>query len=625
MAVEMSQDRGAVWTQDRVRPAPSFSPLDLSPTATSMVEPFERQVERTPDRIALKDRTRTLSYRSLNSQANSVGRALLANWKKGHPLVALVMAHTPLKVIAAIGILKAGLGYVALDETAVDSYLLGLLKHCGAPLVVTDRDHYDRLHHLAGSKLEVVLIDALLQRPSEENLNTATTPDQISRIEYTSGSTGTPKGAIYTVANEVFCTISIHNALKLGPEDTLAFLQGFWTTHMLGALYCGATLSIFDLRQESLSAMKRWLREDAITQYSGIVTGFRQFLGALEPEEVFPDMRVVATSGEPLFSSDMEKFQFVFREDCTLVNWYASTEQAVITFFVAGAAFRPPTGGFVPVGIPADGICVELLDENLDPVPDGAVGEIAVTSPFLSPGYWQDPERTEETFVWREDKGRRSYLTGDLARRDASGCLHVLGRKDDQIKIRGYRVLSSEIEHAINAQEGIRESAVIPFGDGFASEKLACYYISESGEPLNLSDLRASLSASLPSYMIPNLFLIREDLPRTGTGKLKRRALPRPHLDELADLSVETSMSDSTLEAQLLLLWKQALNTDQIGTEDNFLEWGGDSLVAMKLVNRIEKELGVAIDVKLLFDHPTISDFARELAAIRASLVTVHL
>ena len=216
-------------------------------------------------------------------------------------------------------------------------------------------------------------------------------------------------------------------------------------------------------------------------------------------------------------------------------------------------------------------------------------------------------------------------MMGDLAHRDASGYFHVLGRKDDQIKIRGYRVLSSEIERAINAQEGIRESAVILFGDEFASEKLACYYISESGEPLNLSDLRASLSASLPSYMIPNLFLIREDLPRTGTGKLNRRALPRPHLDELAGASFETNASDFTLEDQLLLLWKQALKTDQIGTEDNFLEWGGDSLVAMKLVNRIEKELGMAINVRLLFDHPTVSDLARKLAAIRESCVTVNL
>jgi acyl-coenzyme A synthetase/AMP-(fatty) acid ligase len=510
MAITSSKNDLALWTEGTVKPATGFTPLKISPNSTSIIELFEKQVDRTPHRAALKAQKTVVSYASLNRQANRVAHALLGDRKSTHPLVPLVMGHAPEKVIAAIGVLKAGLGYVTIDETAIDRVIQDLLNHTGAPLVITDVENFDRLRLLSDPRLKITLIDDLLQVGSEENPNVETSPETIADVGYTSGSTGTPKGVVRTMAHEVHRVQSIYNTLKVGPEDTVAFLQNFWFTSLFLPLICGATASVFDLRNKKLSTMKRWLREARVSVYAGMVTGFSQLLKALNTNEFFSDMRVITLIGEPVHSTSLEKFRTAFPENCTLVSCYGSNEQAMIAKFVVGSESCPQQGGAVPVGFTDDETEVELIDRDFQVAPEGEIGEFAVTSPFPSSGYWQEPELTAKTWVRRGDNGPRIYLTGDLGRRDASGCLHVVGRKDDQIKIRGYRFLCSEVDAVLNGLPGIRQAAVAPFGGDVTDEKLACYYVSQSGEPLDVSELRTSLAEVLPSYMIPNAFLLHD-------------------------------------------------------------------------------------------------------------------
>ena len=271
-------------------------------------------------------------------------------------------------------------------------------------------------------------------------------------------------------------------------------------------------------------------------------------------------MRVIALAGEPVTRDDVLLFDRHFPKSCAFQNHYASTEHETITEFVVDRERVPAGADNVPIGFPASGVCVELLDEELRPVPPGEVGEIAVRSDYHSSGYWRAPELTKKTWIETAGSdGERIYVTGDLAVAGPDGCLYLLGRKDEQIKIRGYRMMPSDIESVLARQEGVKRAAVAPFLRKEGGQALACYFVPAEGHEPTGPELRAFLRERLPHYMIPNFFFRMDALPLTESGKVKRRALPLPEGSDVEPDSAGHVAPRSDLVERLVRLWRKTL------------------------------------------------------------------
>jgi len=602
------------WRAMEVAAPDGYVPFDPDPAAGLMVERLEQMVAAAPNRAAVVTDTHTLTLAEFNGQANAVAHQLLERGLSPRSLVALCMAHGSEKAAAAIGVLKASSAYVSIDPIHSDHGVTDLLAHCKTSMVLTDTENHGRLEKLADPSVTVIEVQSILGQPVAENPVHTIGADDVFNVAYTSGSTGKPKAAIRTHGNELNVIASVMAINKMGPGDRVAFMHGFWMSHFLGPLIAGATAHPFDLRHEGLGALGTWLQQHRITCYGGIMTGFRQLLAALRPGDGFPDMRVVSVTGEPLYRTDLELFDRAFADDCACLNWYAATEHQAITMFIADRKMLPADGDIVPIGYPASFMDVELVDEQFVPVPRGSVGQVVVRGTELSPGYLGDPELSAS--VWPADPsapGQRMYCTGDLAVEDADGCLHVRGRVDQQIKIRGYRVLPGEVEAALVEHPAIKAAVVVLDKDNFDGDRLVGYVVGETEAVPTSSELRAYLARRLPDYMVPGVFMPVPGFDLTTSGKIDRRALPPPKLDILArSAQIEAPKNDA--EAVLQKIWQDLLGENSISVEDDFFLIGGDSAMALTMVLKVEERLGRQVPFESLWlQGSTIRALARSL------------
>jgi len=597
-----------------VVPAEGYVPLDPDPAAGLMVERLEQMVAAAPDRTAVVTDAHALTLAGFNGQANAVAHQLLEHGLSPRSLVALCMAHGSEKAAAAIGVLKASSAYVSIDPAHNDQGIVDLLAHSNSSVVLTDKENHERLEKLTDPSVAAIEVQAILGQPVAENPAHAISAGDVFNVAYTSGSTGKPKAAIRTHGNELNVIASVAAINKIGPGDRVAFMHGFWMSHFLGPLISGATVHPFDLRHEGLGALKTWLLQHRITCYGGILTGFRQLLAALQPGDYFPDMRIVSVTGEPLYRVDLALFDRAFPDDCACMNWYAATEHQAITMFVADRKMLPADGDIVPIGYPASFMDIALVDEQFEPVPRGSVGQVVVRGRELSPGYLGSPVLSES--IWPPDpsaSGQRMYCTGDLAVADAAGCLHVRGRVDQQIKIRGYRVLPGEVETLLVEHPAIKASVVVLDKDNFDSDRLVGYVVGETEAVPTTSELRAYLGRRLPDYMVPGVFMPVPGFDLTTSGKVDRRALPPPKLNSLTR-SGDIEAPKDDVEATLKEIWQDLLGEREISVEDDFFLIGGDSAMALTMVLKVEERLETQLPLENLWLYgSTIRALARTL------------
>jgi len=600
------------WRSTVVPAAVGHVPFDSNIDNGLLIQRFEEVVRLAPDRIAVIEGSKRLSLAELNGQANAIAHRLLELGAKQNTLVALYMVHGSQKIAAAIGTLKAGAAYVGIDVAHPDQMASSLLTHCEARIVLADSECRKRAANNACKSVTVVDVSALLSNPVTDNPAVRVSEHTLFNVTYTSGSTGKPKGVTRTHANEFRNTVCLAEYCKFDQRDRIAFMPVFWATWIFSGLLSGATLHPFDLRREGLAAMKAWFQRDRITCYGGIVTGFRQFLTILKPDDCFPDMRLVGLGGEPLHRTDVEHFDRAFSAACMLMHVYASTEQYIMTRFVVDRTRLPENLEIVPIGFPEQFADIVLVNEDGRPVPTGFPGEISVRGSNLSQGYWRDPELTAR--VWRPDPanpGQRILYTGDLAVEDAAGCLHARGRADRQVKIRGYRVLPGEIESVLVEHPSVKAAAVVPDRHNSGNDRLIGYVVGEAGSIPTTSELRAFLGRRLPDHMIPSVFMAVTDLKLTATGKVDRRALPPPRIDVDARSGVEVVEPSNPVEFALREIWQELLGKDGLSVDDDFFLIGGDSVMALTMFLKLEERLGRAIPFESLWLRgSTIRDLA---------------
>jgi len=349
--------------------------------------------------------------------------------------------------------------------------------------------------------------------------------------------------------------------------------------------------------------------EEGITFYQSVPTLFRHFVGTLNEGEQFPKLRLIRLQGEPMYSSDVALFQNHFTSDCILVNSIATTETGSFRLYYVDQNTQI-TGSLVPVGYPVEGKEVFLLDDSGSRVSFNDIGEIAVRSSFLPEDEWPKPGISQAAFRPETERSSEDiYRTGDLGRMLADGCLIHLGRKDFQVKIRAYRVEVAEVEMALLERDDIKEAVVVAREDRPGNARLVAYVIPASQPTPTIPSLRSTLRETLPEYMVPSAFVFLDAVPTLPNGKLDRLGLPAPG-SARPELGTALVGARTPVEQGLLEVWAEVLGLDEVGVHDDFLELGGDSLLAGQVVSRVISEFRVELPLRSLFQAPTVADMA---------------
>ncbi len=594
-------------------PTGDFAELQPEEIEQSVPERFEKVVGRYPDRLALKTRKCELTYRQLNAVANRVARAILATRGEKSEPVALMFEQGAPAIIAILAVLKTGKFYVPLDPSVPGSRSKEILADSTASVLVTNTQNLAMAESAATDGRKVINIDDLENDLVAEDPKLSIPPDALAYIVYTSGSTGEPKGVAQTHRYVLYHVFEYGNSFHLCPNDRLSLVFP-WTfnggIHIIhSTLLNGAALFPFDVKADGLINLARLLVEEKITIYHSTATILRQMLSLLNRDKQLPSLRLIRFGGDSVTEADIQLYKNNFSQDCLLLNSLATTESGLICryFFDKDTAVVESN---VPAGYPAYGKEILLLDDNGNAVGFDQIGEIAVKSRYLSSGYWRQSTLTAAKFITDQCQGdERIYLTGDLGRMSSDGCLYHLGRKDFQVKVRGYRVDVGEVETALLHHEHVKEVAVVGRKDHLGNSRLVAYVVPAGKIGLNVSELRRFLSQKLPDYMIPASFIALDSLPLTPNGKINRRVLPAPNRSR-PELETPMAASRTEVEKKLAHIWMEVLALDEVGIGDNFLALGGDSLSANRIVSSVIQHFQVEIPLKALFQSPTVAEMA---------------
>ncbi|MFQ6398386.1 amino acid adenylation domain-containing protein [Nocardia sp. KC 131] len=599
---------------------------------STMVALFEDRVGASPDALAIvagdclqvaRNNTAPgargtadieLSYAALNRRANRLAHWLIGQGIGAEDIVGLRLSNSVEFVVAVLAVLKSGAAYLPIDPAYPDDRIDYLVEDA-APRLVLGQMELDAAESVAAELSEADPGDLDRVRPL--------LPDNLAYVIYTSGSTGKPKGVPVSHAAITEHLDGFVAEWNMTAEDRLlqsssvsfdASLLDIFVTLTLGARLVIPKPDAF----RDIPYVAELITRCGVTVLHMVPSMLSTFLLLPEVSE-WRALRHVPVGGEALPGEVADKFAGVF--DAELRNHYGPTEAVVCATHMSVEG--PQGTRIVPIGVPNQNVTVYLLDEALQLVPTGVVGEIYLGGAQLARGYLNRRGLTAERFVADPfAPGARLYRTGDLARRNSNGEIEFVGRADEQVKVRGFRIELGEVEAAIASYPGVGHCVVIAVADKAIGAMLAAYIVPANGlseSALNLEDVRAHAAATLPEYMVPGAFAVIDEIPLTVHGKLDRRALPDP---ERAATQRYREPGTAT-EIRLAELFGQIFGRAQIGADDSFFELGGHSLLATRLVVQIRTEFGVEIDVRAPFDTPTVAGLAALIEAAPSRVGTV--
>lgn len=591
----------------------SFAEWELDAIEQSICSRFEEQVRQHGDCLAVKTSTHRLTYAELNGQANRIAAAALAARGAGAEPVALLFDQGAALIAAILAVLKTGQAYVALDPTYPSTRLAAMLDDADATLVLADDANIPAATALGGGRRSVLPVRLQTgEAPDHGAGNPAVdvSPEAVAYIFFTSGSTGHPKGVYDTHRNVLHNILRYTNALRIAPADRLTLLQSCSFSGSVSSLFCallnGAATFPFEVRKEGSRRLGAWLREERLTVYHSVPTVFRS---ALSGDARFPDLRCIRLEGDRSSRVDVDLFRRHFEPHCQLVNGLGATETGISRQYFIDHEMEV-ADGILPVGYPVRDVDVSLLDEEGREVELGQVGEIAVRSAYLAPGYWRRPDLTEAAFRSDPRGGRlRVYRTGDTGRLRADGCLEYLGRKDSVLKVRGNRIEPAEIETALLGGPELAEAVVTTFEDDRDEVQLVAYLVPSAGTVPPPSVLRRRLAEVLPGFMIPSTFVTLDALPLDANGKLDRRSLSSPVRPPRR--AADGNEPRGPIEERIARVFQSVLGVEHVRIDESFLDLGGDSLAATEICAQLAAETGLDLPVSTLVEAPTVEALAR--------------
>ena len=596
----------------------------------SIPERFEKIVCKYPDRVAVKTGGEVVTYAELNVMANRVAHTIVSRRGSKAETIAILLDNGARLMAAMIAVLKAGKCFVLLDRSFPRARLANILEDSQAHMIISGREHAEVTRHFNGADSELLDFDSAASHGAEGNVHLSIWPNALAALIYTSGSTGEPKGVMCAHKNFLHQRMLFASAYNLSEFDRVLLTTS--ATHntmsiVFLALLNGAALLPFDVRGQGVNGLIKWVLEERISIFWVGSPLFRNMCRTLKGEDKFPDVRIVRLASEASYKSDIELFKQHFPPACRLINGLSNTESGLICLYPVDIKRELPCQE-VPVGYPVKDKEVFLLDDAGNEVGINKVGEIAVRSRYLSPGYWQRPELTADRFKADPNGGdQRIYFTSDLGIRLPDGCLIHKGRKDFRVKVRGYGVETAEVEKVLNRHPFVAQTVVVARGRDSGDAQLVAYYTCSALAAPTVTELRSFLREHLPDFMIPSAFVRLETIPLTHSGKINRRSLPDPD-NERPGLSTPYLPSRNEIERKLVAVWEEVLDVHPIGIRDNFFDLGGHSLLAIRLLAEVEKKFGARLPVATLLQTSTIEHLALILSeqsrSQRSSLIPVQ-
>jgi amino acid adenylation domain-containing protein len=516
------------------------------------------------------------------------------------------------QIVAILGILKAGKFFTLLDANAPAQRNATIVNDAQARLIVASKTT-----HAAAE--QIVFGDGSILDVDENTVGSAVAPnhqgghaDAYGYLLYTSGTTGQPKGVIQTQRNILHGVRRRIHGFHICPRDRLTLLSG--ATHqavmnILSALLCGATICPFNARFATPEEFAAWLSRLEITIYHSSASLLRQLLHTSTSGFDLSNIRLVRSASESPAVDDVEQCRAFFPPTSVFANGLGSTETGTSTLYFIERETRITTPT-VPIGYALEDMEILLLDDAGQPVDDiDRPGEIAIRSRYLAPGYWRRPELTEMKFRGASNQDDRVYLTGDLGRFTTDGALEHLGRTDFQVKIRGHRVDTADIEHHLRSHSEIAQAYVMGDESASGAVRLIGYLVARRGTQLTTSALRSYLRDKLPEPMIPTMFLYVDALPVNSAGKVDRAALPKAQ-DVRPDLDQPFTAARTPVEESLARIWSEVLSLDRVGIHDQFFDLGGHSIAATRVVSRVIDRFKIHVPIRSLFAAPTVAEMA---------------
>ncbi|MBX9403188.1 amino acid adenylation domain-containing protein [Lysobacter sp. BMK333-48F3] len=586
---------------------------------------FERHAQATPDAIAVQHEDQALSYGELNRRANRLAHHLRGLGVGPDALVAIGLERGLDLVVAILATLKAGGAYVPLDPVYPDERLLHMLDDSAPVALIGDEDLIRRLQPSADCRL-VRMDSAEAERPwaraSSDNPEVeGLTPAHLAYVIYTSGSTGLPKGVMVEHAQVSRLFAATQADFGFGRDDvwTLfhSFAFDFSVWELWGALIHGGRLIVVPHAISRAPAeFHRLVCEQGVTVLNQTPSAFRQFVAAGQAAPRPHALRYVIFGGEALEMASLKPWYAQPHNLATrLVNMYGITETTVHVTYRALQPADAERPGASPIGTRIGDLSLYVLDPQGRPLPVGCTGEMYVGGAGVARGYLRRPQLDAQRFLpdrFSGAPGARMYRTGDLGRYLADGTLEYFGRNDQQVKIRGFRIELGEIEAQLSQVEGVGEAVVVARADVPGDQRLVAYLVAGDDAPLpEPARLREALRDRLPDYMLPAAYVRLPALPLTANGKLDRKALPAPDDQAYRQRAYEAPRGGA--EQALARIWAELLGVEQVGRDDNFFELGGHSILAVQLVERLQRE-GLPTTIRDLFSAPSLAALAANLA-----------
>jgi len=572
---------------------------------------FEMQAERTQDTCAVIFKGQSITYGELNRRANQLAWNLV-NLGVGPDVAVGICAERSIEVIVGLlGILKAGGTCLPLDPQYPKERLAFMLQDGGVRCLVVDGQFVERLPENHG---EIILLDAACEFADSPKKGPCShvSPENVAYVIYTSGSTGEPKGVEVTHRGIVRLFSEV-NYVKL--DETKSVLQLSALTfdgsifEIWGALLRGARCVLYPGRVPLIGELGDLLRKHRVTTASLTPSLFNAIVD--ENPAVLATLEQLVLGGEALSVSHIRR-AWDHLPNVQIINCYGPTEATVDACSFVIAARPNESATSIPIGRPIGDTRAYVLDAKLQPVPAGIGGELYLGGDRLARGYRNQPELTAQRFIsdpFTKGPNARLFKTGDLVRLRADGNIDFLGRMDEQIKIRGYRVELGEIEASLRRHERVRDAVVLPYTDPRGEKRLSAFVVRKPGFDLSVEELLRFLRRSLPEFMVPSRCGVLDRWTLTSSGKIDRQALATSHV-AVDGICSTTIPPRTTLEKVLAEIWEELLNIRPVGIRDSFFELGGDSLLAVRLLASIEAVFGKRLPVAVLLGAATVERLA---------------
>lgn len=600
-----------------------MSVLESSPPSGTLTQAFEEVASCQPRAVLMSYEERQWTYEDIDRWSNAIAAQLCDSLEPAENGIIGVTSNNPPWLLASyLGVLKAGYAYAGLDPSFPNERLVTMSRVASLSACLTDEEQYSRVRD--GLSLGVPTIVACQGDGSTARAEARQAPraDDLSHVLFTSGSTGVPK-AVPRKHRHILHNSWRHRSLRISPSDkvTLITRNGFWdaVSNPYNALLNGATLCVTRVLGGDRFALAEWIKREQATVYYSLATIFRQLLTTPRPQDKLQSLRLVYLGGERVDASDVRKCKALLRDRAEVAIGLASTETGITALKVCPVeelqSDVQPT-----VGKPVDGIAIEIRTEDGDLAPVHERGQIVFLSEYIFSGYLHSPANgRSRIYPDRAIPGRYVYESGDIGFFDQGGELTVVGRMDQQIKIRGFRVELGEIESALRSAPSVAEVAVVfNSGPGACEDgagAIVAFLVGRDTAP-DIQALRTRLSDMLPEHMVPARMWVLERIPRLPNGKIDRVGLASQDTEkqrERAALETQTTPVGE-LETTVAKMWSELLDVPSFNRTDRFFQVGGNSLKALMLIFRLTEHLGKELPYSLILDGDELAGFCARTA-----------